>query len=153
MNSQTAHVSEHDCLFCKIARNEVPSFKVYEDEKVVAILDINPASSGHTLIMPKKHYLNLHDIPENTLSDCMTVVKKMTDRTRNKLNAVGVNIMQNNGRQAGQVIDHIHFHVIPRYENDGIMMRFPRVQLSNEEMKKIQDKLKEEEKDDKVNWI
>ncbi len=148
--------SDNPCIFCKIVKGEAPSKKVYEDKDTIAFLDINPATSGHTLIIPKKHFATIHDIDGTHLEKIMNVAKTMADRAKNRLKADGVNVLQSNGRHAGQLVDHIHVHVIPRYENDNITIRFPRAQLSEEEMKKVQDKLKEEDKekyDAGTHWI
>ncbi len=134
----------NDCIFCKLAKNEAPSKKVYEDSDVLAFLDINPASKGHTVVITKKHFENIYDVNENELNKMLGVVKALASRMKNQLKAEGVNVLQNNGRYAGQLVSHIHFHVIPRYENDNIFIKFPRMQLSEEEMKDLQNKLKEE---------
>ena len=134
----------NDCIFCKLAKNEAPSKKVYEDSDVLAFLDINPASKGHAVVITKKHFENVYDVNEHELNKVMGVVKKLAGRMKDQLKAEGVNILQNNGRHAGQLVSHIHFHVIPRYENDSIFIKFPRMQLSEEEMKDVQNKLKEE---------
>ncbi len=149
-------VTEQECIFCKLVRNEIPSKKIYDDKDVMAFLDINPASIGHSMIIPKKHFANLHEIDDHTLGKVMGVAKIIAERAMKRLAAQGVNILQSNGRHAGQIIDHMHVHVIPRYDNDNIMLRFPRAQLSEEDMKKIQDKMKEEDKKDYdagTNWV
>ena len=135
-----------ECIFCKIVKNEIPSKKVYEDASTVGFLDINPASLGHTIVIPKKHYSNIYDVGEDDLNKTIGIVKILAERIKNRLNADGVNVLQNNGRHAGQIVDHVHFHIIPRYENDDIMIKFPRPHVSEEDMKAVQDKLKEEEK-------
>lgn len=104
-----------DCIFCKIAKGEIPSQKVYEDENVYAFLDISPLSKGHTLVIPKKHYSTIYDIPEELLCDVMIVVKKISLHLREKLKCDGLNIKQNNGELAGQTVHHIHFHIVPKY--------------------------------------
>jgi len=144
-----------ECIFCKIVKGELPSKKMYEDKDVIAFLDINPASRGHTLVIPKKHYANIFDVDNSTLGKIMDVAKTISERAKNRLHAEGVNILQSNGRHAGQIVDHIHVHVIPRYPNDNINIRFPRAQVSDEEMKMVQEKLKEEEKrmDEGPRWL
>lgn len=143
----------NDCIFCKLAKNEAPSKKVYEDNDVLAFLDINPASKGHTVVITKKHFENIYDVNENELNKMLGVVKALASRMKNQLKAEGVNVLQNNGRYAGQLVSHIHFHVIPRYENDNIFMKFPRMQVSEEEMKDVQNKLKDEESPAAPKWI
>lgn len=102
-----------DCVFCKIINKEEDAYVVYEDEYVIAILDKYPVSKGHTLVMPKKHYRDLLEIPEDELCHVINVVKLMAMAVKEGLKAPGVRIVQNNGPEAGQVIFHMHFHVIP----------------------------------------
>ena len=107
------------CVFCKIIKGELKSQKVYEDEDVIAFLDINPIHKGHTLVVSKKHYDNIYEIPDEDLKKLIVVVKKVAIALK-KMGADGVNIVQNNDEAAGQRVFHIHFHVIPRYYGDKI---------------------------------
>ncbi|ADN50164.1 HIT family protein [Vulcanisaeta distributa] len=102
-----------DCVFCKIVKGEEPAYVVYEDEHVIAILDKYPISKGHTLVMPKRHYRDITEIPSDELCHVIRVTKAVTMAVIKALNVPGVRIIQNNGAEAGQVIFHIHFHVIP----------------------------------------
>ena len=102
-----------DCLFCKIINKEIPSYKIYEDEIVYAFLDINPDSVGHTLIIPKKHYLNLDDIDADTLNHMMKIAKLLKKRIEEKLNCDGLTLIQNNGEI--QEVKHFHLHLKPFY--------------------------------------
>jgi histidine triad (HIT) family protein len=138
-----------ECLFCKIANGQIPSRKVYEDKYVIAILDINPANRGHCLVISKKHYENVYDADDDDLQKMIVVAKTLAKRVKERLNAVGVNILQNNGRRAGQLVNHIHIHVIPRFDDDKVLITYQRSSLSDadfEEMQKIlgQDKTAEE---------
>jgi histidine triad (HIT) family protein len=108
-----------NCIFCKIVAGEIPSAKVYEDAEVLAFMDIGPIIKGHTLVIPKQHFDPLTATPEPVLAKLMAVVKKIAAAQMNGLKADGVNVMQTNGAAAGQVVPHIHFHVIPRYTTDG----------------------------------
>jgi len=108
------------CIFCQIIAGELPAHKVYEDEQVVAILDIKPVHAGHILVLPKKHVANLEEISETDLSAVITVVKKIGGLLKEKLNYIGYNVVENNDPIAGQEIPHLHFHLIPRLENDGL---------------------------------
>ncbi len=142
-----------ECIFCKIVRNEVPSFKIYEDENTIAFLDINPASLGHVLVVPKKHVENVFDAEEETIKNVFAVAKKIACVISERLKPQGINILQNNGRQAGQIVQHFHVHIIPRYENDQIVFAFPRKQMSEQEFKELAEKLKvEEEKKDEFDF-
>jgi histidine triad (HIT) family protein len=111
-----------NCIFCKIANGEIPSYKVYEDDKALAFLDIAPVSPGHTLIIPKKHFQNMESIPDDELIHSIKVVKKIGQVIKKKLNAPGYNISVNNDPIAGQIVPHLHFHVIPRKEGDGLKL-------------------------------
>jgi len=101
------------CTFCKIVRKEAPASPVYEDDKVIAFLSIQPINIGHTLVVPKKHYENIYEIPEEEGAHLYKIVKKVAYAVKNAVSAEGVRIVQNNGEAAGQVIFHLHVHVIP----------------------------------------
>ncbi|KUO80739.1 MAG: HIT family hydrolase [Vulcanisaeta sp. OSP_8] len=102
-----------DCVFCKIVRGEEPAYIVYEDEYVVAILDKYPINKGHTLVMPKRHYRDITEIPGEELCRVIKITKAITIAVMRALKVPGVRVVQNNGAEAGQVIFHVHFHVIP----------------------------------------
>ncbi|MCK4918615.1 MAG: HIT domain-containing protein [Candidatus Pacebacteria bacterium] len=108
-----------DCLFCKIVAEEIPSHKIYEDEKFLAFLDINPINKGHILVIPKKHSRNILEMKDSLSGELMILVKKLATHIKNKLNADGINITINNEADAGQIIFHTHIHIIPRFKNDG----------------------------------
>lgn len=112
---------KNDCIFCAIAANEIPSFKVYEDELVVAYLDINPFTKGHTLVIPKTHSQGLLDTPDETLAAIIARVKKVAAHLKAALPCDGFNILQNNGEAAGQTVHHVHFHIVPRYGKESIV--------------------------------
>lgn len=131
-----------ECVFCGIVKKEIPARIVYEDEKVMAFLDINPVSKGHTLVIPKEHHEDIFEIPEDVLSSLIKVVKKISVAVRKTLNADGVNILQSNGSAAGQVIKHVHFHVIPRFEGDGISFELKHGKLDEQVMDDIEKKIK-----------
>lgn len=144
-----------ECLFCKIAKGETPSKKVYEDNETLAFLDINPANPGHTLVMPKKHSENIFDVGEAELHKTMDVVKVIATKLKENMNATGVNVVQNNGRHAGQLVSHIHFHVIPRYPEDNVIITYKRVQMEEKDFDDIANKLtaaKKAEKTDYSRW-
>ncbi|MFA5109710.1 MAG: HIT family protein [Patescibacteria group bacterium] len=107
------------CIFCQIISGEIPSHKVYEDENVLAFLDIQPVNPGHTLVVPKKHYQNLEEISEEDLKILIVAVKKIGHLLKLKLGIEGYNASTNNDPVAGQIVPHLHFHIIPRYRGDG----------------------------------
>jgi histidine triad (HIT) family protein len=108
-----------DCLFCKIAAGEIPATVVYEDDHVVVIMDIGPIIKGHALVISKEHYDPITDTPDDIVAKLHQAAKKIAGAQVNGLGADGVNIMQNNGKAAGQEVPHIHVHVIPRFQDDG----------------------------------
>ena len=108
------------CIFCKIINGEIPCYKIYEDEDTLAFLDIADDAIGHTLVIPKKHYENILDIDNDTLSKVMNVVKKISNHYVNNCGYTGVNVMNASGVDAQQSVFHLHFHIFPRKENDGV---------------------------------
>lgn len=113
------------CIFCMIANHEIPSSTVYEDEKVIAFLDLSQVTNGHTLVIPKKHYENILECDPADLKHVIEVVQMLSKRVVERLGAKGVNILNNCNEVAGQTVMHMHFHIIPRYdENDAIEINF-----------------------------
>ncbi len=111
-----------NCIFCKIVKGEIPSSKVYEDEHSLAFLDIAPVHKGHTLVIPKRHFEDLTKIPEKDLQELIKSVKKVSIAVEKAVKADGFNLNISNKKAAGQVIFHAHFHIIPRFENDGLKL-------------------------------
>lgn len=101
------------CIFCKIVRKEAPASVAYEDEKVIAFMSVPPINIGHTLVIPKKHYENIYEIPEEEVAYLYKIVKKLSHAVQKAVNAEGIRLIQNNGATAGQVIFHLHVHIIP----------------------------------------
>jgi histidine triad (HIT) family protein len=131
-----------DCIFCKIVKGDIPAYKVYEDDKVYAFLDINPLSKGHTLVLSKEHYVNVLDVPGDLYGYMNEVVKELAQKIQDEYEPEGILINQNNGRKAGQEIDHIHVHVKPIYEDTKVFGEGNhRKHLSEDEMKEIQEDL------------
>ena len=111
-----------DCIFCKIIAGEIPSAKIYEDDKVLAFLDINPINPGHTLVIPKAHSGNLSAASEDDLVAVIKAVKKLAPAVIKGVGAQGLNLGVNNGAAAGQIVNHLHFHIMPRFEGDGYQL-------------------------------
>lgn len=130
-------MKDPNCIFCKIANGEIPSRTLYEDEKFRVIMDLGPATRGHSLILPKEHYANLYEIPEDLAADAAKLAKKLAIRMTEKLGADGFNIIQNNNEAAGQTVPHYHVHLIPRYQNDGQHILWNPGELPAEEMDEI----------------
>ena len=108
-----------DCIFCKIVAGQIPSIKVYEDGDVLAFMDIGPLVKGHVLVIPKAHHDPLADTPADVLAKVVAVVRRVVRAQRDGLGADGANVHQANGSVAGQVVPHLHFHVVPRFKHDG----------------------------------
>lgn len=134
--------TDSSCIFCKIANGTIPCYKVYEDVLVIAFLDVNPASRGHTLIVPKEHFKDMTTCPKDILSHCFEVAQLIAQAEITQLGATGVNVISNIGESAGQSVKHFHIHVIPRYDNDGLKLAFPPHKLEDSEMLLLQDSIK-----------
>ena len=133
---------ETNCIFCKIAKKEISSNIVYEDKMFMAFLDIAPNNYGHTLVIPKKHFNTFLDIHGKELDLLMAVCQKVAKAQIKALNAPGFNLMLNNARVAGQLVDHVHFHIIPRFVGDGLTHWPHKVYKSPEEAKQVAVKIK-----------
>lgn len=129
------------CVFCKIINGDIPSSKIYEDETTLAILDISQTTKGHTLVMPKKHVENILEIEEAELQDLIVKVQRIAKKIVENANAKGFNLLVNTNEAAGQTVPHLHFHIIPRYdENDGIEIKFTENQYDLNEVKELLSK-------------
>lgn len=111
-------------VFEKIVNREIPAYIVYEDELVMSFLDISQVTPGHTLVVPKLPYENIYDMPEDLLAHAVKITKKISIACKKAFNADGIYVLSNNGEAAGQTVFHFHFHVIPRYINDDVTLRF-----------------------------
>ena len=117
-------MKEDNCIFCKLANGIIPTNSIYEDENFNVILDAGPATKGHALILPKEHYRNIYELPEDTAAEVFKLAKRMAETMTKKLNADGFNIVQNNEEVAGQSVFHFHMHLIPRYKGDGAFIQW-----------------------------
>ena len=129
----------NDCIFCKIAKGEIPSATVYEDDDFRVIMDISPASEGHMIILPKEHAANVYELSDATASKIYVLAKKLATALKDELDCDGINILQNNGEAAGQTVNHFHLHLIPRYEDDGQHILWDPKEVSQEELEEIQN--------------
>ena len=120
-----ADVSDPDCIFCKIIAGKIPSMSVLETESALAFLDIGPLAEAHLLVIPKCHYARLDEIPEQEVRDLTALLPRLARAVVKVTAAEGYNILQNNGQVAGQAVEHVHFHIIPRKEGDGLGYRWP----------------------------
>lgn len=129
------------CIFCKIVNGEIPSFKLFENEYIMAFLDISQATVGHTLVIPKKHFKNIFELDELYAAETFKVVTQLSKTIKKALNVSAINIINNNGPIAGQTVDHFHIHIIPRYDNDGLLIKYPTNKLKEEEFKELIKKI------------
>lgn len=134
-------MANEECVFCKIVKGEIPSAKLYEDDLVLAFLDIMPANKGHTLVIPKKHYEVLTDIPVDELEKLMDELKKVAEAVIEATKAEGFNILMNNKKVAGQIVPHAHFHIVPRFSNDGLEFKWPSRKYEEGEIDKFKEKI------------
>ncbi|MDO4465635.1 MAG: HIT family protein [Bacillota bacterium] len=119
------------CIFCSIVKGDIPNYTVYEDDKVLAFLDVNPTSVGHTLVIPKTHYSSLLTCDPEDLAYLMKVAQQLGNQLKEKLGAEGMNILSNAGAVAGQSVEHFHVHLIPRYKDDQVKIEFAQIEKPN----------------------
>lgn len=132
-----------NCVFCKIISGQLPSCKIYDDSDTIAFMDIGPIVKGHVLVVPKQHYAHLLETPPEILQKLILTVRKIADAQKRALQTDGINIIQSNGRVAGQAVEHIHFHVIPRFTADGHHWNWKAQSYAdNREMQTLADKIK-----------
>jgi histidine triad (HIT) family protein len=135
-----------NCIFCKIAQKEIPANILYEDELFMAILDVFPTSNGHTLIIPKKHARDFYDLPVETAAALLPLAQGLAWKIKDTLHPDGLNIIQNNGKAAGQSVFHYHLHLIPRYgDNDGAVKQGKPLTITPEELEKLAERLRLDE--------
>ena len=125
-----------DCIFCKLANGIFPTNTVYEDDDFRVILDAGPATRGHSLIIPKEHFANIYELPDDLAAKALPLAKKMAAHLTQKLGAEGFNIVQNNGELAGQTVFHFHMHLIPRYADDSQKIGWKPGKPSQDELEK-----------------
>lgn len=127
-------MAEKDCIFCKIANNEIPAAVIYENSDFRVILDVAPASRGHALIIPREHFKDIFDIDAMTAGKLFSLATEVARAMKSVLHCDGMNIVQNNGIIAGQTVFHFHLHLIPRYEGDEVNVGWNPGQSTNEEL-------------------
>jgi len=130
-----------DCVFCKIVNGQIPSAKIYENEKVLAFLDIAPVNKGHVLIIPKEHYEKLEDMPDNIIKEVFVAAKKISMAIKKGVDCNAINFGMNNGKEAGQLVMHAHIHVMPRFKGDGLKL-WPQGKYEELEMENFREKIK-----------
>jgi histidine triad (HIT) family protein len=139
---EEGRMGKEDCIFCRIAAGEIPSAKLFEDENVLAFLDINPLSKGHTLVILKEHVPDVFAVSPEKLGLLAGALPRIAEAVRKSMGADGMNILLNNGECSGQLVPHIHFHLIPRKGGDGLSMRWPAGSYEEGEMDAVLEKIK-----------
>ena len=132
-------MKDENCIFCKIANGEIPSRTLYEDDDFRVIMDLAPATKGHSLILPKDHYKNVYEIADDTAAKVLPLAKKMATLMTEKLGADGFNIVQNNNEVAGQTVFHFHVHLIPRYNDDNQSLVMKPQEMTDAQLDEIRD--------------
>lgn len=135
-------MKNENCIFCKIAAGDIPSATIYEDDDFRVILDIEPASKGHALILPKDHYANLYELPDELAAKALVVAKKVISKMTDIVGCDGYNVLQNNGETAGQTVFHFHMHLIPRYEKDDVTISWKQGTITEELKEEIVSKMR-----------
>lgn len=130
---------EDNCIFCKLANGDIPTNSIYEDDNFNVILDMSPATKGHSLILPKEHYRNIYEMPEEKVALAFKLAAKLSKLMTEKLSADGFNIVQNNNEVAGQTVFHFHIHLIPRYLGDNQKIGWNPLSLTAEELSDIKN--------------
>jgi len=133
--------SDTDCIFCKIIAGEIPCAKVYETDAVLAFLDIAPVNAGHVLVLPKAHYPTLMDLPGDPGGDLIAALSAVGKAVMEATGADGLNLIQNNHEAAGQLVHHVHFHLIPRHSDDGLKLWPQAAYEDPEDMPRLAEKI------------
>lgn len=132
------------CIFCKIIKGEMPAMKVYEDDDYMAFLDINPSNKGHTLVIPKEHYETFNDLPEDKLFGLTKITQKVSSAIEKATSCHGYNVMVNNYKASGQLVPHVHYHIVPRYQGDGVMGKWKHGKYNEREAEEYTKAIKSE---------
>lgn len=131
-----------DCIFCKIVEGRIPAAKLYEDSKVISFLDIMPANKGHCLVVPKKHTENLIEMEDDDLAATIKAAKKIARALSLSFGNGSFNIVMNNGKEAGQVVNHAHIHIIPRFQKDRLRIKWSHLKYEGDEMNEYAGKIR-----------
>jgi histidine triad (HIT) family protein len=140
----TGHRHEPGCIFCKIVRGEIPSSVVLETDDEVAFLDIRPVNKGHVLLVPKEHHANLAELPDELAAHAGMLLPRLCRAVQAATGSDGLNVIVNTGRAAGQTVDHVHWHVIPRFHNDPVNWPWPHSEYSGDELSQMRFRIERE---------
>ena len=130
-----------NCIFCKIIKGEIPSATIFENEEFKVILDRFPSNQGHVLILPKQHSANIFDIDPDKAGRLFSLAVKIAGVMKKSLGLTDMNVLQNNGEIAGQTVHHFHMHLIPRYANDGVQIKWTPLDLTDEQIETVRKKI------------
>ena len=136
-------MKDNNCIFCKIANGEIPAATIHEDDEFSVILDLGPASKGHALILPKNHFADIYELPDETAAKVFILTKKLVKQITDKLHCDGFNVVQNNGEMAGQTVFHFHMHLIPRYRDDAQRLGWNPKETTQDELEAIKNTIVE----------
>ena len=131
-----------ECIFCKIVSGKIPAAKIYEDSKVMSFLDIMPANKGHCLVVPKNHSENLIEMGEDDLSATIKAAKKVARALSLSFGNGSFNMVMNNGKEAGQLVNHAHIHIIPRFQKDRLRIKWSHLKYEGDELKDYAEKIR-----------
>ncbi len=148
--SQSHAPHDPHCIFCKIVQGQIPSTRVLETEHAVALLDIHPVNPGHVLIVTRDHHAHLADVPDSLAAHAASLLPRLCRAIRAATGADGLNVIVNNGRAAGQTIDHVHWHIIPRFDDDSVNWPWPQGQYVGDELAQLQARIATELESDAV---
>ena len=140
--SQPAH--DPHCIFCKIVQGHIPSSRVLETDQAIAFLDIHPVNPGHTLLVPRSHHTHLGELPDEIAAHAGSLLPRLCRAVRAATGADGLNVIVNNGRSAGQTIDHVHWHIIPRFQDDAVNWPWPQGGYVGDELGQMQFRIERE---------
>jgi histidine triad (HIT) family protein len=135
-------MQDSNCIFCKISAGQIPAVKIYEDDTVLAFMDIGPLSDGHTLVIPKQHFGRIHEVPADLLAGLGKIAGRIAGAVASAMNSDGYNLLCNNGRAAGQLVEHVHFHIIPRMTGDGVFTQWPAKKYPEGKIEKLAERIK-----------
>jgi histidine triad (HIT) family protein len=135
-------MGKDDCIFCQMVAGRISVTKIYEDDVILSFLDIGPVSDGHTLVIPKQHFERLHDCPPELLGQVGSKLGKIARAVTAAMDSQGYNVLCNNGRAAGQLVDHLHFHIIPRNSADGVFDRWPAYKYQKGKIEEIAESIR-----------
>jgi len=135
-------MSAEDCIFCKIAAGQIPATKVFEDGVVLAFLDIGPISDGHTLVISREHFGRMDECPDEVLAQLATRIGRIAKAVAAAVGSDGYNVLCNNGKAAGQLVDHLHFHIVPRNTGDGLFDRWPGYKYRQGQAEEIAERIR-----------